>query len=202
MPVLYHGTSASRAANIMKNGIIPDIGKGVSEFAGLSKENKGLTFLTPKESSALKYARQQAVLEKINANPNFLERLIRAKLHQTLKNKKYKEIFNSIPKKEQNQVFKALKTKPGQWMGLQNSIFDVNISPKKYSIIKANIPESVYKKKLIENPEIKAGKSPLSAFITDPAFKGEINKKYLSLIKSKKLNLTPKQKAAINLGLI
>jgi len=61
---LYHGTSPGKAAKIMKGGLMPNAGGGISELAGMGGLNNGLTFLTKDLNAAKMYGKQQRYIDK------------------------------------------------------------------------------------------------------------------------------------------
>ena len=67
---VYHGTSAANADKIMKEGLKPNVGGGVSEVADLTntltKANKDLVFTSKRKAIAKTYARNQHKIENIN----------------------------------------------------------------------------------------------------------------------------------------
>lgn len=189
---VYHGTSASRANEILNKGLKPNAKGGISHALPASAEksvadmNKGLVFTTKDKGTAKSYAKQQTGLELVD------------KLHKTLRD------YSDYKKKFYGK---------GEWTGNVASVLDEIPALKAMAaqhyvripfapggkVLKMDLPADLLKSRSVPNPEAalrleQATKSPVSKvpilgrllkydatapFKHDVAIKGKIDPKFI-----------------------
>lgn len=134
---LYHGTSPTKASEILKSGLKPDMGGGISNLVNLAHTNKGLVFTTKNKDTAKFYARQQEAIENVSKNFAKLEWLRR--------------------KLPEGKIKKALKdyTTPGSRKFLKPAMTRATMPFYKGKVLKLEVPKKDIEGKVIRNPEIK-----------------------------------------------
>lgn len=165
---LYHGTSPDKAKSILKSGLKPDAGKGVSSLSqGIEEANKGLTFLSRDKSIAQGYANQQKALETAGKYTKVLEKV---------------EAVAPGKAKAAVRKLRELSEVPSVQGALADNLTGLPFLGRG-TVVRAKIPKNQMPKN-VPNPEVTKNPSLASdkAYKHDVVLEGGVSPKYLKKV--------------------